>query len=62
MCRDREEVELSGESKDRERIVYPKAQSRPEDTAGIKQQRRTAWIFAIGILIAFLAVSSFLMR
>lgn len=57
-----EEVELSEESEDRSKVVYPKAQSRPEDTAGMKQQRRTAWIFAIGILVAFLAVSSLLMR
>ena len=56
------EVELSEESGDRAKVIYPKAQSRPEDTAGLKQQRRTAWIFAIGILVAFLAVSSLLMR
>lgn len=53
---------MSEESEDRSKVVYPKAQSRPEDTAGMKQQRRTAWIFAIGILVAFLAVSSLLMR
>lgn len=56
------EVELGDKSEERVEIAYPRAQSRPEDTAGIKQQRRTAWIFAIGILLLFLAVSSLLVR
>ena len=41
---------------------FPRAQSRPEDTAGARQQRRMAWIVAIGILIIFLMVSSSFIR
>lgn len=56
------ETVLSREPEDRSEIAYPNAQSRPEDTAGIKKQRRAAWLVAILVLLGFIAVSSLLMR